>query len=96
MIHIKELMKKVYGAKPVQFSLSFKRKSVNSGYRVTEQDKRHIRIIATLKFAQDRSVIQAILDHEFTEKFEYIKESEELVYTITLKKGGKHKEYANC
>ena len=96
MVHIKEIMKKVYGTQPVQFSLAFRRKSVNSGYRITEQDKRHIRMIATLNFAKDRSVIQTILDREFTEKFEYIKEREEVIYTITLKKGGKHKEYANC
>ena len=62
---------------------------------MTEQDKKHIRIIATLKFARD-GVLQDILDHEFTEQFKYIKEREVVAYIVTLKKEGDHKEYAHC
>ena len=95
MQHIKDLIAKMKASQPRTFTLVFHRKQKNSGYTITEQDKKHIRMIATLKFARD-GVIQEILDHEFTETFKYIKERDEVVYTVKLKKEGGHKEYANC
>ena len=99
MQHIKDLVEKIKSTqanKPTKFVATFHRKVQNSGYRITEQDRKHLRIIAILNLAKNREMLQAFLDHEFTEKFEYIKENEDVIYTMTLKKRGSHREYANC
>lgn len=98
MQHIKELVDKIKSTqanKPTKFVTIFYRKVPNSGYRITEQDKKHLRLMATLDLARDRELLQLFLGHEFTEKFEYIKEDEKVIYTMTLKKRGERKEYAD-
>ena len=95
MKHIKEFIKKMKEAKPVEFKFSFHRKRVNSGYHITKQDKLHIRMITAVQLAK-RKELQIVLDHEFVERWDYIKETETLVYTIRLKREGEHKEYADC
>ena len=95
MKHIKEIMDKMKTMPPIEFKFSFRRKSANCGYRITNQDKLHIRMITAIQLAK-RNELQIVLDHEFTETWEYVKERETLVYTIRLKKEGRKKEYAHC
>ena len=75
---IKELLKAVKPSDKITFC--FKQKKPIE--KLTDQDKKHTRIIAILNLAHDQETINYILNHSFTESFKYDKEKGELIYEI--------------
>lgn len=88
MIDTKELSKKY------EFVVGFNRKEDKPVKHLSEQDKKHIRILATLQLAKDRQ-IQHLLDNEFVEHFLFDEEKQIGYYCVRLiRKRGK--DYADC
>ena len=75
----------------------FKRKETERIEFLSDQDKKHMRIIAILKMAKE-GVIENIMNNEFTEKFTFDKEEQTAIYEIRIKKRkeGKNEVYADC
>lgn len=63
---------------------------------IDEQDKKHIRILATLQLAHDKEVLEYLLNHKFNERFKYDKDKEVVIYEIRFIKERKVKQYADC
>ena len=86
MINIEDLHKKY------EFIIGFHSK--RSVKAMTEQDKRHIRILGILQLSRDNQ-IKNILDKEFVEKFIFDEENQVAYYCIKfIRKEGK--KYADC
>lgn len=62
--------------------------------KLTEQDKKHIRIMAILRIAKD-GCISTIMNHAFTERFSFDNDKQICIYAIKLIKERK-KHYADC
>ena len=86
MINIKEFTNKY------EFVIGFKSKEQRKS--ITDQDKKHIRIMAILQIANNGSIGE-ILDSEFTEKFIYDEEDQMAYYCIKIKRK-EGKKYADC
>ena len=78
MTHIKELLKAVMPSDEIK--LVFKNKLGNA--TLTDQDKKHIRIIAIIELAHDRDLMNYILNHSFKESFKLDEKKQEVIYTI--------------
>ena len=79
---------------PDRFVHVFKRREGDKIGYLSEQDKKHMRIIAVLKMAQNGEV-DAIINHAFSEKFHFDKESQTAIYEIKLIKERKKYIYAD-
>ena len=62
---------------------------------MSEQDKKHIRILAILQLARDQQ-IDYVLHHKFNEKFVYDTDNQMGYYCIKIIKGKEGKKYADC
>lgn len=87
MINIEEFTNKY------EFVIGFKSKEQRKS--ITDQDKKHIRIMAILQIAKNGS-IEKIMDSEFTEKFIYDEEDQMAYYCIKLVRRKEGKKYADC
>lgn len=87
MININEYSEKY------DFVIGFKSKEKRN--IMTDQDKKHIRIMAILQIAKNGSIEQ-IMNSEFTEKFIYDKEDQMAYYCIKLIRRKEGKKYADC
>ena len=85
MTHIKELLKAVRPSDKISFCFKPK-KPID---QLTDQDKKHTRIIAILNLAHDQETINYILNHKFKESFKFNKETGELIYEIKFIKEGR-------
>ena len=61
---------------------------------MTDQDKKHIRIVATLQLAKEHK-IEFILNHQFTESFLFDKETKIAYYCLRIRKERKVVKYAD-
>lgn len=73
------------------FIFTFKAKG-ETNY-ITDQDKRHFRIIATLALAKNGQ-IERLIDNKFVEKFSYDNEKKIATYAIRIIKERKVVKYA--
>ena len=65
------------------FVFIFKRKDYKKG--LTDQDKKHIRFMAVYQLIKDDNFAE-VMRHEFTEKFKYDADKNEVTYLIKLKR----------
>lgn len=68
---------------PNHFVHVFKRNKEDHIKFLSEQDKKHMRIIAILKMAKE-GCIDAIMNHAFSEKFKFDEENQTAIYEIRL------------
>ena len=68
---------------PTRFINIFKPKNGQVIKYLSDQDKKHIRIISIIKMAQSGD-INAIINHAFTEKFKFDEKSQTVIYEIKL------------
>ena len=73
----------------------FKRKPDDNIEAISDQDKKHMRVIAILQMAKE-GTIPLIMNSEFTEKFYFDKEHQTAIYEIRIKKERKKDKYADC
>ena len=66
---------------PEDIIVGFKRKPDKYAERLTEQDKKHIRIMAILEIARNE-VIQKMIDEAFVEEFEFDVEKQVVYYKV--------------
>lgn len=66
---------------PEDIIVGFKRKPDRHAERLTEQDKKHIRIMAILEIARN-GVIQKMIDEAFVEEFEFDVEKQVVYYKV--------------
>ena len=93
MNHIKELLKTFKPSDKIQ--LHFNSKTFAS--EITDQDKKHCRIIAILQLARtEPETLDYILNHSFRESFKYDKEKSELTYEIRFIKERRTKYRGDC
>ena len=76
-----------------EFVVGFKPK--NDLKIMTDQDKKHIRILAILQLAHDNQV-EKILNANFNEKFYYDQENKMAYYCIKIQRERKDVKYADC
>ena len=92
MTHIKEILKAVKPSDDI--AIAFKSKSGLD--KITDQDKKHVRIMAILQLAHDRELMNYIINHDFTESFKYDKENKTLIYKIRFIKERRTKYRGDC
>ena len=83
---IKELLK---------YDITIGFKSKHQHEFITDQDKKHIRIMSILQIAKNGQ-IDEIMNREFTEKFIYDKEDRMAYYCIRFCRRKEGKNYADC
>lgn len=66
---------------PEDIIVGFKRKPNKHAERLTEQDKKHIRIMAILEIAKG-GIIQKLIDEAFVEEFEFDVEKQVVYYKV--------------
>lgn len=63
---------------------------------IDEQDKKHIRILATLELARDRKMLEKVLNSKFKEEFKYDDERDIAIYKIIFIKERRTKANADA
>ena len=66
---------------PENIIVGFKRKPDKRAERLTEQDKKHVRIMAILEIARG-GIIQKLIDEAFVEEFEFDVEKQVVYYKV--------------
>ena len=66
---------------PEDIIVGFKRKPDKRAERLTEQDKKHIRIMAILEIAKG-GIIKKLIDEAFVEEFEFDVEKQVVYYKV--------------
>lgn len=66
---------------PEDIIVGFKRKPDKRAERLTEQDKKHIRIMAILEIARS-GIIRKLIDEAFVEEFEFDVEKQVVYYKV--------------
>ena len=66
---------------PEDIIVGFKRKPDKPANRLTEQDKKHIRIMAILEIAKG-GIIQKLIDEAFVEEFDFDVEKQVVYYKV--------------
>ena len=79
---------------PDRFVHVFKRKEEEKINYLSDQDKKHMRIIAIVQMLNE-GTLDSIINHAFTEKFVFVKESQTAIYEIKLIKERKKTIYAD-
>ena len=92
MNQIKELLKAVKPSDEIR--IVFKNKV--GVVELTEQDRRHIRIMAHIELAHDRELMTYILNHAFTESIKLDNKTGEVIYSLKFQKERRTKYRGDC
>lgn len=79
---------------PENIVVGFKRKPDRRTEKITEQDRKHVRIMAILEIANN-GLIEKMINEDFVEDFEFDKEKQVVYYKVRFIKERESVKYAD-